>query len=511
MRIGIDVGGTNTDAVVIDGNRIVTTFKTPTTPDVLEGIEGAIRGVLREVDPQEIGAVMLGTTHFANALVQAQRLTPVAVLRLGLPSGAALPPLVDWPERLRQVVRGETFMLHGGYEFDGREIAPFDEDEVRRAAVRVRELGLKVAAVSAVFAPVKNDMELRTAEILLEEVPGLEVTLSSSIGSVGLLERENAAVLNATLLPLAEEIVGSFGRALEGLGLRCRFYLTQNDGTLMAAKFARRFPVLTISSGPTNSMRGAAYLSGLKDAVVIDVGGTTTDVGVLVGGFPRPAARTVEICGVQTNFRMPDVYSFGLGGGSRVDLSSGAVGPTSVGYRLTQEAYVFGGTTLTATDVAVAGGRAAVGEPGAVPVDPERAQELLRSMDERVAKAVDRMKPSRAPLPAIVVGGGSILIRDAIEGTSRVIRPEHFAVANAIGAAIAQVGGEIDKVFDLEGVSREEVLQRARSEAMERAVAAGAKPGTAQIVDFEEVPLAYLPSRASRIRMKSVGDLEEVG
>jgi hypothetical protein len=244
---------------------------------------------------------------------------------------------------------------------------------------------------------------------------------------------------------------------------------------------------------------------------VIDVGGTTTDVGVLVGGFPRPAARTVEICGVQTNFRMPDVYSFGLGGGSRVDLSSGAVGPTSVGYRLTREAYVFGGTTLTATDVAVAGGRAAVGERGTVPVEPGRARELLHAMDQSVAQAVDRMKPSRAPLPAIVVGGGSILIPEAIEGTSRVIRPEHLAVANAIGAAIAQVGGEIDKVFDLEGMSREEVLQRARSEAMERAVAAGAKPGTAQIVEFEEVPLAYLPSRASRIRMKSVGDLEEVG
>ncbi len=511
MRIGIDVGGTNTDAVVIDGTNVVTAFKTPTSPDVLEGIERAVRGVLREVDPAEVRAVMLGTTHFANALVQGQRLTPVAVLRLGLPSGAALPPLVDWPDELRQVVEGEVFMLHGGHEFDGREIAPLDEAEVRRAARLVRARGLRVAAVSAVFSPVKDDMERRAAAILAEEVPGLEITLSSSIGSVGLLERENAAVLNATLLPLAEEIVGAFGGALRRLGLDCRFFFTQNDGTLMGQDFARRFPVLTISSGPTNSMRGAAYLSGLKDALVVDVGGTTTDVGVLVGGFPRPAARTVEICGVRTNFRMPDVYSFGLGGGSRVDPEAGSVGPTSVGYRLTEEARVFGGGTLTATDIAVAGGRASIGDRHLVPVEQAKAAELLRAIDQRVAAVVDRMKPSRLPLPVIVVGGGSILIPDAIEGASEVIRPGHFAVANAIGAAIAQVGGEIDRVFDLEGVSREDILSRARAEAVQRAVEAGAAPGTAQIVDVEEVPLAYLPSRASRIRMKSVGDLEEVG
>lgn len=511
MRIGIDVGGTHTDAVVVDGARVASAFKTPTTPDVLGGIEQAIRGVLQAVDPASIGAVMLGTTHFANALVQAQRLTPVAVLRLGLPSGEALPPMVDWPESLRSVVEGQVFMLHGGHEFDGREIAPFDEAEVRTAARQVRESGIRVAAVSAVFSPANDDMERRAAAILAEEVPGLEITLSSSIGSVGLLERENAAILNATLLPLAEEIVEAFGGALRRLGLGCHFFFTQNDGTLMSAEFARRFPVLTISSGPTNSMRGAAYLSGLKDAVVVDVGGTTTDVGVLVGGFPRAAARTVEICGVRTNFRMPDVYSFGLGGGSRVDLQAGTVGPTSVGYRLTEEARVFGGATLTATDIAVAGGRASLGERGLVPVDEAEAARILRLMDEQVATAVDRMKPSRRPLPVIVVGGGSILIPGAIEGTSEVIRPEHFSVANAIGAAIAQVGGEIDRVFDLEGVTREEVLSQARSEAVQRAVEAGALPGTAEIVDFEEVPLAYLPSRASRIRMKSVGDLGEVG
>ena len=92
----------------------------------------------------------------------------------------------------------------------------------------------------------------------------------------------------------------------------------------MSADFAEQYPVLTFASGPTNSMRGAAFLSGLKDAMVVDVGGTTSDVGALTHGFPREASVAVEIGGVRTNFRMPDVYSFGLGGGSLVQRGSAA-------------------------------------------------------------------------------------------------------------------------------------------------------------------------------------------
>ena len=130
----------------------------------------------------------------------------------------------------------------------------------------------------------------------------------------------------------------------------------------MSADYAERYPVLTFASGPTNSMRGAAFLSGLKDAMVVDVGGTTTDVGALTHGFPREASVAVDIGGVRTNFRMPDVYSFGLGGGSLVKTDPLRIGPQSVGYRLTEEALVFGGETLTTTDIAVAAGVAEIGD-----------------------------------------------------------------------------------------------------------------------------------------------------
>ena len=106
---------------------------------------------------------------------------------------------------------------------------------------------------------------------------------------------------------------------------------------------ARRLPVYSFASGATNSMRGAAYLSGLADAMVIDVGGTTTDVGQLKHGFPREANSVVKVGGVRTLFRMPDLLSIGLGGGSHVTLDPLKVGPVSVGYRLLKDGIAFGG------------------------------------------------------------------------------------------------------------------------------------------------------------------------
>ena len=112
----------------------------------------------------------------------------------------------------------------------------------------------------------------------------------------------------------------------------------------MSLTYAKQFPILTIACGPTNSIRGASYLAGLKDAVVLDVGGTTSDIGVLVDGFPRESSLAVDVGGVRTNFRMPDIVSIGVGGGSLVREQpdgSVTVGPDSVGYRITQEALVF--------------------------------------------------------------------------------------------------------------------------------------------------------------------------
>ncbi|MDQ0469514.1 hydantoinase/oxoprolinase family protein [Labrys wisconsinensis] len=510
MRIGIDVGGTNTDAALMDGLLVKSACKTPTTPDVSSGITAVLRQVLEGtgVGPADIEAVMIGTTHFTNAVVERRRLLEVAAIRLGLPATKALPPLTDWPADLADTLGRHVFMVRGGNEFDGREIAPLDEAEIRRIAGEIRARGLKAAAVTSVFSPVTSVMEKRAAEILLAEVPGLRISLSHEVGRVGFLERENATIMNACLADLAAKVVSSFRIALKEMRIAAPFFISQNDGTLMTPDFVERYPVLTFASGPTNSMRGAAMLAARKEAMVVDIGGTTSDVGMLMHGFPRESAVSVDIGGVRTNFRMPDVVALGLGGGSIVRDDGRRIGPDSVGYEITSRALVFGGDTLTTTDIVVAAGLEQIGDPELVRHVPRSTiDNALDTIHRMVDEVVDRMKTSAEPLPVILVGGGAILVSRDLPSASEVIRPENAAVANAIGAAIAQVGGEVDRIYSLEGTSRDAVLGAAKQEASDRAAEAGAAAGSIKIVDIEEVPLAYLPGSATRIRIKAVGDL----
>jgi N-methylhydantoinase A/oxoprolinase/acetone carboxylase beta subunit len=512
VRIGIDVGGTNTDAVLMEGHQVLAAVKTGTTADVTSGIVAALDGLQqqRAFDPQHVQAVMIGTTHFINALIEARRLAPTAAVRLGLPATASLPPMVDWPERLIGAVDGRSYLCHGGHEFDGRHIAELDEDELRRAAADMAGHGVRSIAITSVFSPVNAEFEARAAEVLAKELPDAALSLSHEIGRIGLLERENATIINAALRELAQQIVDGLAASVAGAGITAPLYLSQNDGTLMDVDFARRYPVATFASGPTNSMRGAAVLSGLDTCAVVDVGGTTSDVGVLQRGFPREATTEVSVAGIRTNFRMPDVLSIGIGGGSRVHQDTAVVvGPDSVGYELTSRALVFGGNTLTATDIAVAAGRAEVGDPALVAhLDRDLVEAALKRIAGDVADVVERMRTSPEPLAVVAVGGGSILLPDELAGSGEVHRPQHYAVANAIGAAIAQVGGEVDRVFAIDPGRRQAVLDEAKQEAVDRAVAAGASPGSVDIVDFDEVPIPYLPGNATRIRVKAVGDLQ---
>lgn len=511
MRIGIDVGGTNTDAVILDGDRVIGACKSPTTEDVSSGITSALTVVLGEtgVPASSIDAVMIGTTHFTNAVVERRRLLEVAAIRIGLPATKGVPPMTDWPGDLADALGRHTFMLRGGHEFDGRQIAPLDEDGLRDVAREIRSRGLKVASVTSVFSPVTAEMELRAAEILRAELPDLKLSLSHEIGRVGFLERENAAIMNACLADLSAKVVESFRQALRDKQISAPFYISQNDGTLMTPEHVERYPVLTFASGPTNSMRGAARLAGIGDAMVVDIGGTTSDVGMLMQGFPRESAVAVDIGGVRTNFRMPDVLAIGLGGGSIVRDDGARIGPDSVGYEIMTKALVFGGDTLTATDIVVAAGLQDIGDKSKVAHIPAQTVETaIKTMHRMVDEAVDRMKTSADPLPVILVGGGAILISRELPSASTVVHPQNAGVANAIGAAIAQVGGEVDRIYAMEGRSRDEVLAEAKSEASGNAVAAGANADTVKIMDVEEVPLAYLPGSATRIRIKAVGDLQ---
>jgi len=451
---------------------------------------------------------MLGTTHFVNALLQRRELAPSAALRLCLPATTMLPPLVDWPGDLKKSIGAHTYMARGGHEYDGREISSIDEKELREIAKQMTAEGVRSVSICGVFSPVDGSHEKIAAEIIKSETPDVNITLSSEIGRVGLLERENAAMLNACLVEVASKTVAAIRTAMLSAGLNVPLFFSQNDGTLMQSEFASHYPVFTIASGPTNSMRGAAFLSGVLDAVIVDIGGTSTDGGMLIRGFPREAAVSVNVAGVRTNFRMPDVFSTALGGGSLIKQNPLTIGPESVGFKLAGEAMVFGGGQMTATDIAVANGMAEVGDRRLVSnIERSFAEDTIDEIQKRVEDVVDQVKISAQPVPVVLVGGGSILVRNSFDGASNVLRPSNAEVANAIGAAISQVGGQVEKVYSLTDMSRDEALDLAKDEATQKAVEAGGDPKSIEIVDIEEIPLTYLPSNALRVKVKAVGNL----
>lgn len=508
MRIGIDVGGTNTDAALIDGTDVVTSVKTPTTEDVTSGVREALRRIIAAAGDAagSVEAVIIGTTHFVNAVVERKHLDRVGVLRLCLPASASVRPFIDWPADLRAQVRGEVVLLPGGHEIDGREIVPFDDRATRLAARQLADAGLTSVAISGVLSPLRADHEERAAAIVGDVIPDARITLSRDLGRLGLLERENVTILNSALTLLARRTTGAFRTAIQESGLKAKLFLTQNDGTVMSAEAAEKFPVLCFASGPTNSMRGAAFLSGLRDAAVIDVGGTTSDIGLLKNGFPREANTVVEVGGVRTLFRMPDVISLALGGGTRIHEDPFQVGPDSLGFRLLERGLVFGGSELSATDVAVASGLISLGDPVQVRgLEPALLGKVLDVARRRLEEGVDRLKTQAGDIPLIAVGGGSFLVPKTMKGVSEVVFVPHHDVANAIGAAIAQISGEVDQVYS--DLSREEAIECATELARSRAEKGGALPSSLSVVDIEELPLAYMPGNCRRVRVRVAGEL----
>lgn len=512
-RIGIDVGGTNTDACILDKDlNVVNSVKMPTTDDVESGIYNSLKKVLEEskIDSSLIKYVMLGTTHCTNAIVERKRLNNVAMIRIAKPATVAINPFIDWPEDLRQKVELDSIIVSGGYEFDGRIISELCKDEVVEFCKKVKGKAESVA-ISGVFSPVNNEQEKQVAkwvrEVLGEDIP---ISLSNEIGNVGILERENAAILNSALSKVGKDVSLGLKKSLHQLNIDAQIYFSQNDGTLMNLEYTVKYPIFTIGCGVTNSIRGASFLSKVKNAVVLDVGGTTSDLGILQNGFPRESAIAVEVGGVHTNFRMPDIISIGLAGGTCVkgDINSFKIGPESVGYKITEESLVFGGNTLTLSDVATKLGRAFGDKINNVSdLDIKYCELIQEKVKTTLEDLIDQMKTNQDDVDLVLTGGGSIIVPEKLQGVKNIIIPPHYNAANAIGAALGQVSGDVEKVYSLDKISREDAINEVKEEAIKKAQMAGAKLDSISVLFIEDVPLAYLPGNAIRIKIKVVGDL----
>lgn len=425
---------------------------------------------------------------------------------------------------MKSIIAGPIFYLKGGLEIDGREISPLDPSEIRVAASTIVSAGINRVAVVGVFSALDHDgrHEEKCKSIMLEHDPSLSIVCSHTIGGNGLLPRENATILNASILSLANKAISGYRRAISNLGLGCPLYLTQNDGTLTDASTAAALPIKTFASGATNSMMGAAFLQGLditgvgsdRQVIVVDIGGTSTDVGALLpSGFPKPAPNFVEVGGVRTAFSMPDVLSIGLGGGShvKIDGSTGTVdvGPESVGYRLVKDAMVFGGSRLTATDIAVRSGAAKnIGDSKKVASVPsEMVAAAAKVIKVKLERLIDEMRVSAAPVTVLLVGGGSVILTDKLEGVTECLSPPHHDSANAVGAAIAKVAGETDVIEILAEKAEKTAIEEAKRRAIDAAIQKGADATDIAIVELHKIPLQYVNNRATRFLVKAAGRL----
>ncbi|KAI9728803.1 MAG: hypothetical protein M1834_007189 [Cirrosporium novae-zelandiae] len=506
LRIGVDVGGTNTDGVILDPLRasepdrgIIAWHKAPTTGNPSLGINNAITTMFKSanIDPENVASVTIGTTHFVNAVIEMDlnRLAHVAVLRLCNDFSKHVPPCIDWPENMQQLCSYYA-LVKGGLEVDGNLISDIDEEEIRQECKIIKEKGIRSIVINGIFSPIDivHNQEERVGKIVKEALPECDVVLSKEVAKT----------------------IKSFQEPVRRLGLKCPVFITQNDGTILSGEMASRLPIRTFSSGPTNSMRGAAFLveKEIKEAMmVVDIGGTTTDVGLLLAnGFPRQAAAFSELSGVRMNFSCPDVKSIGLGGGSIVRKEDGKilVGPDSVGYQIQTKSLVFGGNVPTTTDYTVAANpEVAIGEYTRVQgvFKEEDVTEFKNTVKEMLERVIDTMKTSPDDLPVLLVGGGAVIAPDELKGASRVLKPKWSGVANAIGAAIARVSAVVDTVKSTDTKTTKELLKEISEDAINRTVESGAVRDSVKIVEMETLPLQYIANK-SRFIVRAAGDFD---
>ncbi len=325
VGLGIDTGGTFTDAVLLDldSNGIIAKGKSPTTyDDLAEGISSAIDLVLQQggIEPSTIKMVGISTTLATNSLLQGKG------GEVGL-VGIGWKPDPEWSFG----VKHQRF-IKGGYDSIGRQSEPMDPQELERAILEVSE-DVDALVVSGLFSVCNGWQEIQAAEEM-RRLTRLPIIMGQSFtAELGIFERTVTAVLNSKLLNVIADFLDSVERSLEAREIKARMFVLKGDGGLMSLETAREKPVEMVLSGPAASLMGGKALAGMEDCLVIDMGGTSTDIAYLDEGFPRLNVEGAVVGQWRTRVKGIDIWTCGLGGDSlvRLDKREGLlIGPERV-------------------------------------------------------------------------------------------------------------------------------------------------------------------------------------
>ena len=413
IRAGVDVGGTFTDAVLVDAEGRLHVAKVRSTPDdaavgFLDGLAELARR--SGVAPGALDYLAHGTTVATNAVVQgrlarAGLITTAGfrdVLEIGTQQRRAVYDL--WtPQPAPVIPRERCHGVGGRIGPDGRELEPLDEDDVRAAAAALAADGVEAVAVVLLFSFLEPAHEQRVAELLRDALPGVPVTLSSAVApEVREYVRASTTALNAALLPPAGAYVRRLARRLHDDGVAAPLHLMQSNGGVTTAPIAAELPVGLVASGPAAGVIGAARLGaavGARDLLTFDMGGTTADIALVVDGLPQ-LRFSGDHAGHPVNLPQIDVLSVGAGGGSiaAVDrFGALSVGPESAGADPGPAAYGAGGEHATLTDAHLVLGTLAGDRRlgGSVALDAERGARRRAARGRRAARHLATRPPRR--------------------------------------------------------------------------------------------------------------------
>ena len=321
IGLGIDAGGTYTDCVVYDlkGGQVLAKSKALTTHhDLLLGIDEALDG-LEVAEPDQVRLVALSTTLATNSIVEGRGGTPGALIMSAAIGADAVSRAIGSDTAIRW---HPLRTISGEMGIDGYEIAPPDPEEIAGAVDELLAASVDAFCVSG-YASVKNpDHELLVKRIIQERCD-LPVVCGHELSSrLNYVSRANTAILNARLLPVIRELLDAVGSSLERRGIRATLTVVKGDGSLVNRETALARPVETILSGPAASVSGAKRLTGLQDAIIIDMGGTTTDTAMIEQGLVRIDPDGARVGGWRTSVEAADISTIGLGGDSYLSFTA---------------------------------------------------------------------------------------------------------------------------------------------------------------------------------------------
>ena len=463
MILGIDVGGTHTDVVCINRGEVVSSLKVETLPDLVDSINAGVSSL--NVDYNNIRRVVLSTTLTTNAIIE-NRLERAGMI---ISAGPGVNPKFYFLNK-------DFHLVDGAIDHRGREYIPLDESGVEHIALLLKDSGIDSVGIVSKFSVRNHYHEFRIKSLIEDRFKYITMGHQMS-GSLNFPRRIHTVFFNAGVLPIQAQFVSSVKKALKGLGIRSKLLFLKADGGTFSSSAAERLPVETIISGPAASIMGAfALRPNEKCTAVLDIGGTTTDIGILALGLPVFEPKGISIKGLKTLVRGLKTISVGAGGDSAVSVDKGmmTVGPVRKGAPC-----CLGGKIPTVMDALRVLGLVKIGSMDkaskavkdigyACGMDVEEtARMIIRQMVGSIKNAYtefltevnanpvytiyEMLNPETVkPEKLILIGAPALALKPFIEdefGIACVV-PENYEVANAIGAAVSKTTARITLLAD---------------------------------------------------------------